>query len=244
MQQQNEEIHNISMVKEHLNVLQNGRSTIVKQWISDTNIQQSLQKYDLLEVFESSYAYMIFDHFLQIAEGTMPLGECPVMRRWLNDFQTQYIPPHTVVSICSGFRNSIIGYVMDQMPINRELYDNITTITDMTMKEVIRIYSTMLEERNKEGTEEWKWFEQYHKVIDDMLIISKTDLKGKITYVNDRFCKLYGYSRDELIGADHNIIRHPKTTESAMNELWDTLKEKKHGRVPCIIEAKTEQNLM
>jgi aerotaxis receptor len=40
-------------------------------------------------------------------------------------------------------------------------------------------------------------------------IVSKTDLKGIITYVNDQFVEMSGFSRDELIGKNHNIIRHP-----------------------------------
>ena len=59
------------------------------------------------------------------------------------------------------------------------------------------------------------------------LIISSTDLKGVITYANRKFCEIAGYSKDELIGTNHNIIRHPDMPKAAFQEVWDTIKDRK-----------------
>lgn len=56
------------------------------------------------------------------------------------------------------------------------------------------------------------------------LLVTRTDLKGIITYVNDEFVNISGYTRDELIGADHNIVRHPDMPAAAFEDLWMTLK--------------------
>ncbi|TAN70336.1 MAG: PAS domain-containing protein [Methylobacter sp.] len=56
------------------------------------------------------------------------------------------------------------------------------------------------------------------------LLVSRTDLKGVITYVNDEFVAISGYSRDELIGAEHNIVRHPDMPAAAFEDLWLALK--------------------
>jgi aerotaxis receptor len=56
-------------------------------------------------------------------------------------------------------------------------------------------------------------------------VISKTDLKGIITYVNTPFCKLTGYSKEELIGKPHNIIRHPDMPKSIFKQLWNTIEK-------------------
>ncbi len=61
-------------------------------------------------------------------------------------------------------------------------------------------------------------------------IISKTDLKGIITYVNTPFCKLAGYSKEELIGKPHNIIRHPDMPKAAFKDLWDTIERNEKWR--------------
>ncbi|MBI4984963.1 MAG: methyl-accepting chemotaxis protein [Rhodocyclales bacterium] len=55
-------------------------------------------------------------------------------------------------------------------------------------------------------------------------IVSRTDLKGIITYANDTFVEVSGFSREELIGKNHNIVRHPDMPPAAFAYLWDTLK--------------------
>lgn len=69
--------------------------------------------------------------------------------------------------------------------------------------------------------------EQYKEAIEKSNIISKTDTGGIITFVNDEFCKISGYSRDELVGQNHNIVRHPDIAESQFQLLWDTINSKK-----------------
>ncbi len=58
---------------------------------------------------------------------------------------------------------------------------------------------------------------------DDEIIVSKTDLKGRITYSNDIFQSVAGFSEAELLGQPHSIIRHPHMPRSVFKLLWDTL---------------------
>jgi PAS domain S-box-containing protein len=65
------------------------------------------------------------------------------------------------------------------------------------------------------------------------LIVSRTDLNGIITHANDAFVEMSGWSREELIGAPHHILRHPDMPKVAFKGLWDDLKagKKWHGYV-------------
>jgi len=65
------------------------------------------------------------------------------------------------------------------------------------------------------------------EVPQDELIISRTDLKGNLTYANDTFCEISGYTLDELIGNSHSIVRHPDMPSAAFKELWQTIQNKK-----------------
>lgn len=69
--------------------------------------------------------------------------------------------------------------------------------------------------------------EEYKKALDESSIVSKTDLNGIITYVNDKFCEISGYKKEELIGKNHNIIRHPDTKKDFFTQLWNTISQKK-----------------
>ncbi len=55
------------------------------------------------------------------------------------------------------------------------------------------------------------------------IIVSKTDLKGRITYGNTTFLKYAGFAESELIGTQHNIIRHPDMPRGVFKLFWDTL---------------------
>ena len=59
------------------------------------------------------------------------------------------------------------------------------------------------------------------------LIVSKTDLKGRLTYANGLFCQIAGYRESELIGQPHSMIRHPDMPRSVFRLLWDTIEDRR-----------------
>ena len=67
--------------------------------------------------------------------------------------------------------------------------------------------------------------EKYLQIIDMHVIISSTDLHGIITEVSKAFCEISGYTKEELIGKSHNIVRHPDIPSSIYKEMWDTLEK-------------------
>ena len=60
---------------------------------------------------------------------------------------------------------------------------------------------------------------------EDDLIVSKTDLKGRLTYVNQTFCHIAHYNEAELLGQPHSVIRHPDMPRAVFKLLWDTIAE-------------------
>jgi PAS domain S-box-containing protein len=67
--------------------------------------------------------------------------------------------------------------------------------------------------------------EARENVLGLTTILSESDLYGTITFINEKFCKVSGFSRDELIGKPHNIVRHPDTPKAIFKLMWSTIKQ-------------------
>lgn len=63
------------------------------------------------------------------------------------------------------------------------------------------------------------------KLLEDSFLLSETDEKGNIRYVNDEFCEFSEYSIEELLGKPHNIVRHKDMPKEAFQEMWIELKK-------------------
>jgi len=92
-----------------------------------------------------------------------------------------------------------------------EMIENISA--DLSVKRELEEQKTILE--------------QYKQIVDVSNNITITDKKGIITYVNDKFCTLSGYAKEEIIGKPHNIVRHPDMPKSFYKDMWETILAKK-----------------
>ncbi|MDR3177442.1 MAG: PAS domain-containing sensor histidine kinase [Campylobacteraceae bacterium] len=79
---------------------------------------------------------------------------------------------------------------------------------------------------------------QYKTAVEKSNIVSKTDINGIITFVNDEFCKISGYTKEELIGKNHNIVRHPDVPKANFELLWNTILRKETFKTTAKNKAK------
>jgi PAS domain S-box-containing protein len=78
----------------------------------------------------------------------------------------------------------------------------------------------------------------YQEIIDDFAIVVKTDAQGKITYVNDKFCEISKYRRDELLGQDHRILNSGTHPSLFFKNMWETITAGKFWRAEVCNKAK------
>ena len=70
-----------------------------------------------------------------------------------------------------------------------------------------------------------KELNQYLELLNKVAIVSKTDPRGKILFINDIFSEVSGYAKGELIGKSHNIVRHPEMPKEIFKEIWNTINQ-------------------
>ena len=129
-----------------------------------------------------------------------------------------YYYVNTVVNPIVDYDGNIVEYIGIR-----------TDITELeNIKEELQGNLNISEKSFKEA---YKISQEYQKAIDESNILSRADTEGNITYINDKFCEVSGYSKEELLGNSHRLIRHKDTSEELFKDLWKTITSGKvwHG---------------
>ncbi|QFR48843.1 EAL domain-containing protein [Sulfurimonas lithotrophica] len=87
-----------------------------------------------------------------------------------------------------------------------------------------------IEEKTKELNENIQKLKSYKEAVDINSIVTISDIQGKIKYANDKFYEICGYKKDEVIGRNHNIVRHPDEPREVFADMWNTILDKKIWR--------------
>jgi diguanylate cyclase (GGDEF)-like protein/PAS domain S-box-containing protein len=117
-----------------------------------------------------------------------------------------------------GFKLGAVDYITKPFKPTTVL-SRVENHVNLHLKQIeLETISQTMQEQNEK-------LKRYTKLIDQYVITSSTDLKGNITYVSEAFCQISGYTKQELIGKQQNIVRHPDMPASFFENLWKTIKE-------------------
>jgi len=119
-------------------------------------------------------------------------------------------------SLVAGFEAGAVDYISKPF-LRRELIARVNT--QLTLRQA-------QQRLNEELSENKELLKQYREIVDLSSIVTKTDLSGRITYTNDKFCEISGYTREELIGKAHKIVRHPDVDKAVYKEMWERIQNK------------------
>ncbi len=119
------------------------------------------------------------------------------------------------------YDNKINDYL--NQTINYYIIFTVFTVFTLTLTLIYKLLTSKntINKRTNELNESKNKMMEYIRLIDENIITSSTDLKGTITDVSQAFCDISGYTKEELIGKPHNIIRHYDMPKEAFKNLWE-----------------------
>ncbi|WP_304544863.1 hybrid sensor histidine kinase/response regulator [Sulfurimonas microaerophilic] len=173
---------------------------------------------------EGYECFLNYQPDLILTDLSMPIMDGLVMSEKIKSI-TSHVP---ILLITTRFEKEITERAVD-IGIEGYLFKPISF--DRLEKLLYKYAHRVLLERNL--THKMKLLNEYKRAIDVSSAVTKTDTNGTITYVNDAFCKMLGYSREELIGHKHNLVKHADTPPGTYEDLWKTITQKKvwKGRI-------------
>jgi PAS domain S-box-containing protein len=201
------------------------KDSILLQWVSYEAPQKILKLHNIdNEIFLDTYAGGVFDYFMGVIDGNLKIGDCPVIHSLLVYLKDRDIRADELFEICSHFRRSMIDFTYDVRLNSKDIFDEISYIFDKNFQGVLKYYTDTIYQKEQEIIRHEKLLTEYQRAIDESAIISKIDECGYMTYVNDKYIQLSGFSKEELIGKKHSIVKHEDMPQSYFDDLWFQLK--------------------
>ncbi len=135
------------------------------------------------------------------------------------------IDPEVPVIIISAYNES--GYFIQSIRLGVDGY----LLKPVELDQLLALFKKVADKirLKEEAASSLNLLRQYQEATDKSAIVSKADPKGLITYVNDAFCKVSGYTKEELIGKPHNILRHPDSPKELFENIWRTISIQKRS---------------
>lgn len=119
-----------------------------------------------------------------------------------------------------------VSQVYTDSDTERKFLENTISVNTEELNNLLRERTSLLESRTQENQEVINLLHQYKNAIDAALIVSATDINGIIKYANENFCRTSGFSKEELIGNSHSILKDSSNDESLYKNIWKTIKNK------------------
>ena len=215
----------ISTLLPYLTLFKKSKEDILHHWVDQELIETILNHHDVdIDLFINYYAAGVFDYFISVIKGETPLGTCPAMEEFLAYLKGKNFHADELFILCSHFKKAMVDNSYIHHINSQKIFSAISFLFDANFSGVLRLYTDTIYQKEQVIAKSLSLLNEYKNAIDVSAIVAKTDIHGVITYASDNFCKLSGYSKEELLGSNHNIVRHQDTTDAFYQEMWQAIK--------------------
>ncbi len=139
--------------------------------------------------------------------------------------------PHGHYCVPIKSKGRTLGMMVFYLPDGAQRYEEGVEFLDRVADTLSMVI--VLNRQSQELAEKVAELDYQRRALDEHAIVSETDVDGVITYVNEKFCAISEYSREELIGANHRIVRSSEHSREFYREMWETIKSGRpwHGEI-------------
>jgi diguanylate cyclase (GGDEF)-like protein/PAS domain S-box-containing protein len=202
--------------KDLITFFKQNKEIIISNWLDVEIVKALLKKFNIkYKIFKESTATELIEYFIRIIEEKHAIGACPVIEKLLNVFFEKNFNATDIFALCNSFKD-IITFLMIDNSINKDVMRKFYKIQDQNLQNTLSLYTYKMSKQNE-------LLKTQRDIIEDHVLLTTTNEKGIITHTTDAFCKLSGYSKDELVGKSHRIMRDPTVPQKYYKDLWDTI---------------------
>ncbi len=215
-------------MKEFSYLLRFNKNKIVDNWLEDQHVKDIFLTHQLvLNSEQKKVFYEIFESIIGSIQWDLSISDSPTNSNFLKILNKASFSTNDFFTLFTSLKNTLILFFSLEGILSFKLLRDIENIFLKITKEMFISYEQINDLKYIPRDDNTNLLNEYKKAVDLSNIVSKTNPKGIITYVNDKFCEISGYRREELIGKPHNIVRHPVMSSNTFQEVWETIKNKK-----------------
>ncbi len=212
--------------------LEGAKQRVVEGWSLGRNTSEIIARHDITtEQFVKDVGDNFFDCIIGFYRWGSHITSCDGFNNLIAFINKNNIMYHELVLLQDSLKSSMIDILYEDGLLSKKISDEISELFADMFKEVAEHFLSKAfsfsDIYEKEKQKNIRLLNEYKKAVDESNIVSKTTTKGVITYVNKQFCKISGYTEEELLGQPHNIVRHPEMPKEAFRDMWETIKAKK-----------------
>jgi len=221
-------------LKEFSSFLRINRNEIIDRWIVCESVETIFVRHSMkLSDTDRRVFYNFLDCFISVMQWKLTIAECPAKMQFLKILSDNSFTNFEFFELFIALKNAISDVFYQHQFLSFGLQKDLEEVSMHIAKDLSDVYQQIRKEEINFKDEHSNLLNEYKKAVDLSNIVSKSNTKGIITYANEKFCEISGYTKAELIGKPHSIVRHPMMPSSVFKDLWDTIKSKKawHGVV-------------
>lgn len=203
-------MHAVPHLKNAVDTFVQHKSAVLDKWVSFDVAKQVLRRHAIEpSFFTANYGSGVFDYFVSVIRGRREIGDCPAIAELLEYLKDHDIASDELFLLCSHFRRAMVDVSYEIGVNSQQVYDEISYVFDLNFAGVLTRYSETIYQKEREIERNVKLLEEYRRAIDESAIVAKMDVNGRLTYANDKLCRICGYSRKELVGSAYTMLLHP-----------------------------------